>query len=212
MQRSLFLHIQSAVETHDPYFVQKINAVGTLGLSSLQKITAAMRRLAYGVAADYINEYNDLLYLPTTLVGMLLQSTTQSTVMTIQWVTISLMVYIQSGQHLEKQFHPHKVICKKKFVIAQESTKKDVEHAFGVLQARFVNVHGPVRFWKLNTLKNIMKACIIMHKMIVEDEQDVNGIKDFNYDAIDESSHAPVSHERMIELMKFIQGSSTIIP
>ncbi|KAF8392897.1 hypothetical protein HHK36_021137 [Tetracentron sinense] len=57
MQRSLFLRIQYAVEAYDPYFVQKIDAIGMLGLSSLQKITAAMRMLAYGVAADYVDEY-----------------------------------------------------------------------------------------------------------------------------------------------------------
>ena len=57
MNRSLFLRIQHAVEAHDPYFVQKKNAVGIDGLSSLQKITAAMRMLTYGVAADFVDEY-----------------------------------------------------------------------------------------------------------------------------------------------------------
>ncbi|KAF3444889.1 hypothetical protein FNV43_RR14582 [Rhamnella rubrinervis] len=33
------------------------DAVGFLGLSSLQKITTAIRMLAYGVAADYVDEY-----------------------------------------------------------------------------------------------------------------------------------------------------------
>ncbi|KAF8405331.1 hypothetical protein HHK36_010235 [Tetracentron sinense] len=57
MQHSLFLRIQHAVEAYNPYFVQKIDAIGMLGLSSLQKITTAMRMLAYGVAADYVDEY-----------------------------------------------------------------------------------------------------------------------------------------------------------
>ena len=57
MKRSLFLHIQSKVETHDSYFVQKRNSAGKLGLSSLQKITAALRMLAYGVSGDFIDEY-----------------------------------------------------------------------------------------------------------------------------------------------------------
>ena len=56
MKRSLFL-IQSKVEAHDSYFVQKRNSAGKLGLSSLQKITAAFRMLAYGVSGDFIDEY-----------------------------------------------------------------------------------------------------------------------------------------------------------
>ena len=57
MGHTLFLHILQAVEQHDEYFVQKRNAVGILGLSSLQKITAAFRMLAYGVAADAMDDY-----------------------------------------------------------------------------------------------------------------------------------------------------------
>uniref|UniRef100_A0A2N9HUA6 DDE Tnp4 domain-containing protein n=1 Tax=Fagus sylvatica TaxID=28930 RepID=A0A2N9HUA6_FAGSY len=57
MSRPLFFRLQSALEAHDQYFIQKRNAAGTLGLSSLQKMTAALRILAYGVAADSTDEY-----------------------------------------------------------------------------------------------------------------------------------------------------------
>ena len=57
MGHTLFLYILQAVEQHDEYFVQKRNAVGILGLSSLQKITAAFHMLAYGVAADAMDDY-----------------------------------------------------------------------------------------------------------------------------------------------------------
>jgi hypothetical protein len=60
---------------------------------------------------------------------------------------------------------------RKQFVAAQESARKDVERACGVLQERFAIVHGPPRFWKLETLKDIMMACVILHNMIVEDKQ-----------------------------------------
>jgi len=57
MHRHLFCRILSKVEEYDPYFVQRRNCAGTIGLSSLQKVTAAFRMLAYGVPADYVDEY-----------------------------------------------------------------------------------------------------------------------------------------------------------
>lgn len=57
MSRNLFLRIQSTIEAHDNYFIQKRDACGVLGLSSLQKITAAMRMLAYGASANLVDDY-----------------------------------------------------------------------------------------------------------------------------------------------------------
>ncbi|XP_020232047.1 uncharacterized protein LOC109812481 [Cajanus cajan] len=69
----------------------------------------------------------------------------------------------------------------KLFVKQQESARKDVERAFGVLQSRFAIVRGPTRAWRVDTLKNIMHACIILHNMIVEDERHTYNIN-FDYD------------------------------
>ncbi|XP_019177738.1 PREDICTED: uncharacterized protein LOC109172944 [Ipomoea nil] len=57
MSRNLFLRIANAVAEHDNYFVQRRDTIGRLGLSTLQKVTAAFRILAYGVAADATDEY-----------------------------------------------------------------------------------------------------------------------------------------------------------
>ena len=57
MRRALFLKIVNAVEGHDPYFVQMPDACGKLGLSAIQKCTAAIRQLAYGTPADAVDEY-----------------------------------------------------------------------------------------------------------------------------------------------------------
>ena len=54
----------------------------------------------------------------------------------------------------------------------QEGQRKDVERAFGVLQSRFAIIRGPSRFWDKGDLAKIMRACIILHNMIVEDERD----------------------------------------
>lgn len=57
VSRHIFLEIVRAVCEVDRYFVQKSNCTGALGLSPLQKCTAAMRMLAYGGAADALDEY-----------------------------------------------------------------------------------------------------------------------------------------------------------
>ncbi|XP_019172075.1 PREDICTED: putative nuclease HARBI1 [Ipomoea nil] len=69
----------------------------------------------------------------------------------------------------------HKLFAKK-----QEAARKDIERAFGVLKARFAIISNPARMGSKETLGQIMRACIIIHNMIVEDERDSYAI-DSNY-------------------------------
>ncbi|KAG7594015.1 Harbinger transposase-derived protein [Arabidopsis thaliana x Arabidopsis arenosa] len=62
---------------------------------------------------------------------------------------------------------------KQLFAARQESCRKDVERAFGVLQSKFAIITGAARYWKKEVLHDIMTACIIMHNMIIEDERDI---------------------------------------
>ncbi|CAL5413495.1 unnamed protein product [Camellia sinensis] len=316
MSRCLFLRILSMVEAYDPYFVQKEDAVGILGLSSLQKMTAAMRMLAYGVAADSVDDYvrigestaieslqrfveavvanfsdvylrtpnkDDIAKLlevgknrgfpgmlrsidcmhwkwkncPTAWKGMYCGHIREPTIILEAVASYDLWIWhayfglpgshndinvlerssvfsllaegrapqveysingnnYTMGYYLADGIYPQwstfvKTIPSPRgnkqihFAKAQESVRKDVERAFGVLQARFAIVRGPARFWKVETLKVIMKACIILHNMIVEDERNEKNI-DCNYDAIEESLPLVVSHERTPELYEFIQN------
>ena len=50
---------------------------------------------------------------------------------------------------------------RKYFTSKQESTRKDVERAFRVLQSHFIISRGPMRYWDEETLANIMKTCTI---------------------------------------------------
>ena len=94
---------------------------------------------------------------------------------------------------------------RKLFAKAQEAYRKDVERAFGVLQARFAIVCGPARFFYHETLQDIMKAYIILHNMIIEDERDEAEAMDLDYEQIDEISCTPMSRETTNEFMEFIQ-------
>ncbi|XP_028091286.1 uncharacterized protein LOC114291631 [Camellia sinensis] len=316
MKRSLFLRIQAAIEAHDPYFLQKRNCAGKLGLSSLQKITVALRIFAYGVAVDFMDEYvrigestaieslkyfvkavgdifsneylrspnsNNIAKLlavgesrgfpgmlgsidcmhwkwkncPTALKGMYTGHIHEPTIILEAVASYDLWIWHTffglAGSHndinvLERSFvftelaqgrasainyiingNEYTMGCyladgiypqwptsvktipspqgnkKKLFAAAQEATRKDVKRAFGVLQARFAIVRRPAHFWNIKMLKYIMKVCIILHNMIIEDGRDDNGVKDFNYDQIDDSPHVTVLQERTIELMEFIQ-------
>ncbi len=57
MQHSLFNRIQIAIEAHESYFVQRRDAAKKLGHSFIQKMTAALRMLAYGVSNDFMDKY-----------------------------------------------------------------------------------------------------------------------------------------------------------
>lgn len=55
------------------------------------------------------------------------------------------------------------------FARCQEGARKDVERAFGVLQARFEIIKRPARSWFESNLTNILMACVVLHNMILED-------------------------------------------
>ncbi|XP_062180252.1 uncharacterized protein LOC133884729 [Phragmites australis] len=193
MSRRLFLRIAAAVEEHDTWFSQRRDATGKLGLSPLQKMTAAIRQLAYGVSSDAVDEY---VRIGASTAMMALRKYVQAIVEVFgeeylrapnetdtarllaegerrgydmgyylgdgiypEWATIVKAIPAPRGN---KSFH---------FSAMQAALRKDVERAFGVLQARFAIVRGPARVWDQSTLHNIMTACVIMHNMIIEDER-----------------------------------------
>ncbi|XP_075479388.1 uncharacterized protein LOC142520271 [Primulina tabacum] len=116
MQRELFLHIVNALEANSMYFQMRNDAARRKGLSPLQKCTAAIRQLAYGVLADHVDEYlhMDGIY--------------------PEWDTFV------------KDFPFLKGPKRRLFKERQESARKDVERAFGVLQSRWAIVRGPARY------------------------------------------------------------------
>ncbi|XP_023895290.2 uncharacterized protein LOC112007213 isoform X1 [Quercus suber] len=316
MSCSLFLYILSKVEAHEPYFIQKRDNAKRLGLSSLQKMTAALRMLVYGVTTDFMDEYvrigestaiqclkkfvaaildifseeylrspnnKDIARLlahgqscgfpgmlgsidcmhwkwkncPTAWKGMYCDHVCEPTIILEAVASYDLWIWhaffglpssnndingiersrifsklaeghapavnysingndYTIGYYLVNDIYPKwstfvKTIPaplgqkEKLFVEAQETHRKDVERAFEVLQTRFAIVRGPTRFFHLEMLQDIMKACIILHNMIIEDERDENEMVDFDYEQIDENCHTQVSREQTNEFMEFIQ-------
>ncbi|XP_059669482.1 uncharacterized protein LOC132314667 [Cornus florida] len=67
---------------------------------------------------------------------------------------------------------PHPTTVKEKlFAKKQKAVRKYVERAFGVLQIRWAITQGPVYYWDKEDLNKIMRTCIILHNIIIEDER-----------------------------------------
>ncbi|KAE8958517.1 hypothetical protein PR002_g30841 [Phytophthora rubi] len=77
----------------------------------------------------------------------------------------------------------------KKIAAVQEALRKDVERAFGVLQARWRILAVPCKLHSRLDMEKVMRACIILHNMICEENRNSN-VDEHNYlfDESDESS------------------------
>ncbi|RWR86315.1 putative nuclease HARBI1 [Cinnamomum micranthum f. kanehirae] len=164
MRKPIFLRIVNAVEAHDPYFQQKRNCDGNLGLSALQKVTAAVMMLAYGVAVDAVDDYvriaestsikslkkfvqtiidvfcNEYLRTPnnTDICRLLSEGRAPSANYSINGHEYTTSYYLADGIYPSWATFVKTIPCPNgpkatNFAAAQESARKDVERAFGVL-------------------------------------------------------------------------------
>jgi hypothetical protein len=79
-----------------------------------------------------------------------------------KWVTI-----------VKTKSHPMNV-KDQTLVTAHESTRKDVEKTFGVLRSKFWIIQNSCGMWSLKDLNTIIRGCIILHNMILEDERHID--------------------------------------
>ncbi|XP_048635111.1 uncharacterized protein LOC106428127 [Brassica napus] len=264
MNKEVFMRIVDRLSENYPFFQQRRDAVGRLGLSPLQKCTAALRMLAYGCAADAVDEYlrlgestalscltnftegvidlfgeeymrrptpedlqrlldigeirgfpgmigsidctlNDINVLDRSPVfDDILQGRAPRVQYLVNGHQYGLPYYLTDGiyprwstfiQSISNPQSPEAQL----FAKVQESTRKDVERAFGVLQARFAIVKNPAILWDKTQIGMVMRTCIILHNMIVENER--NGysgcdISEFEEGESSRSSEVDMSYTR----------------
>ncbi|XP_013617661.1 PREDICTED: uncharacterized protein LOC106324196 [Brassica oleracea var. oleracea] len=164
MNKDLFLHIVHGLSENIPFFQQRRDATERFGLSVQQKCTAAIRMLAYGSAADTVDEYlrlGETTALSCTLndINVLDQSPVFDDLLEGRAPRVRYMVnrhMYKLTYYLTDGIYPKWLTfiqsiklpqCPKQelFANVQEAAGKDVERVFGVLQARFGIVKNPVR-------------------------------------------------------------------
>jgi hypothetical protein len=81
----------------------------------------------------------------------------------------------------------------------QSSVKNNVECAFGLLKKKRFNILAIAgRFYSQHTLSLIMRVCIILHNMVIDDEMD-NGY-DGNYHTVTSIIAPSVTYEALTSL------------
>uniref|UniRef100_A0A0D3CJP9 DDE Tnp4 domain-containing protein n=1 Tax=Brassica oleracea var. oleracea TaxID=109376 RepID=A0A0D3CJP9_BRAOL len=237
MNKPLFMQIVDRLSNEVQYFREKKDGLRRNSLSPLQKCTASIRVLAYGSAADTVDEYlrlgetttqlcvenfvDGIIYLfgdeylrrPTPadiqrlldvgehrgfsgMIGSIdctlndinvldrshvfddiIKGQAPNVTFSVNGREYHMAYYLTDGiypkwtafiQSIPLPQGPKAVL----FAQRQEAVRKDVERAFGVLQARFAIAKNPTLFSDKVKIGKIIRACIILHNMIVEDERD----------------------------------------
>ncbi|GKA45351.1 ALP1-like protein [Tanacetum coccineum] len=212
MARPLFNHIVNTVTTHSAYFQCNPDCAGREGISPLIKCTSAIRQLAYGVNASFLDEYMQIserssrmsldhfcqavmeIYGPEFLrkptvtdveklyryheekhgfPGMLGSLDSPEIPFVANGVNYPSGYYLVDGIYPElaplvktipePADDDHKRILYKQ---KQESARKDVERAFGVLKKKWAILANPARALRKDRIVSMMYTCIILHNMI----------------------------------------------
>ena len=97
------------------------------------------------------------------------------------------------------------------FLVAGTSSDDKGEILRLVLQSRFAIIRGPSRMWFKEIIGEVLRACVIMHNMIVEDECD-SYIRQFDFtDNADFSISMPqVSRNHLAEYENYLRSHARI--
>ena len=85
------------------------------------------------------------------------------------WMIVLVDGIYPAYSRFVKSFGQPVTMDEKRFTEWQESTRKDIERAFGVLQCKFQVLCRPLLSHNLHDNSNLVACCIIMHNMCVSD-------------------------------------------
>uniref|UniRef100_A0A0D2ZW29 DDE Tnp4 domain-containing protein n=1 Tax=Brassica oleracea var. oleracea TaxID=109376 RepID=A0A0D2ZW29_BRAOL len=181
MNKPLFMHIVNRISNEVEYFWDKKDGLERNSLSPIQKYTAAIRVLAYSSAADTVEKY---LRFGETTTRLCVENFGEGITYLFgdeylrRPTPTDLQRLLDVGEHHGFPRIIGSIDCTLNDINVLDRPPvfddiiKDVERAFGVLQARFAIVKNPALFWDKVKIGKILRACIIVHNMIVENERD----------------------------------------
>ncbi|KAI2502215.1 Plant transposon protein [Fragilaria crotonensis] len=220
LPKGLFDNIVEELSNRDPYFLQKQDAAGKLGLSTLQKVCSAVRLLTSGVSPM---EHDDKYRMAASTGMQCLKRFCHAIIAVygeeaLRYPTIDdLNRLLDEGKaagfpgcigsidcmHWEWKncpsswkgmFQDHSECddCNAEiFVTAQEAKRKDIERAFGILQARFHILSCPCRLWNRRAMDTVMRTCVILHNLIIDYSREHNIDGDY---LNDDANYDPMHH------------------
>nr|XP_043616257.1 uncharacterized protein LOC122588197 [Erigeron canadensis] len=173
--KCLFLKIVHDLELRYKYYQEGYDGRMKKSFTAIQKCTSTIRQLATGNLLDEYYEYLE---------------TTQRTSRECLQVFCDAIVETYEQEYLHKptthdilrlyethEERRHMPAYKyptdpkeKKFKRLQESARKDVERAFGVLKQKWGILCRPFRQRSVKAIRNLVYACVIMHNMIIQDD------------------------------------------
>ena len=78
----------------------------------------------------------------------------------------------------------------------QESARKDIERAFGVMQCRFKSIASPIHIMNEESIYNLAASCLIMHNMCVQERIMGNCNERYDPSIEGELEDVPATHGR----------------
>nr|XP_043638462.1 uncharacterized protein LOC122609482 [Erigeron canadensis] len=187
MSKRLFLQICDDLAAEYPFFQQRYDGSGKLGFSTKLKCTSALRQLAYGTSVDTFDENFGIQKEPhgsNNDINVFEASPFLEELISGLAPTTSFYAndnFYKSGYYLGDGIYPEYAIFvktftdpidnkRKLFKKKQELARKDIERAFGVLKKRWKVISNPSRYWDKDKMQSVIYTCIILHNMILQDE------------------------------------------
>uniref|UniRef100_A0A0D3AE12 Uncharacterized protein n=1 Tax=Brassica oleracea var. oleracea TaxID=109376 RepID=A0A0D3AE12_BRAOL len=216
MNKPLFMKIVHRLSTEVEFIRQKQDAIGRSSLSPLQKCTASIRVLAYGSAADAVDEYLRLGSIdcmhwewkncPTAWKGQYSRGSSKPTIVLEAVASYDLWIWhaflgppgtLNDINVLDRSPVFDDIINGQAPQVTYSINGREYRMAYYLTDARFAIVKSPALFWDKAKIGKITRACIILHNMIVENERDgynLYNVSEFQQGEDSGSSHVDLTY------------------